>query len=301
MRNFWLMLFLTSFLALPISAKKEGRVATVSGSYLIDIPSYMSMDQAKQEALLKAQNRAIEDEFGSSMSTNTISWVENRDGDATTNVIAESQGQVKGVWLGDLEVPQYNQVLKDGKNWLEVKVKGRVRELITGGIQFEAKPLCIEPRKDRATTEFKSGQDFFLYFRSPADGYLTIFLLDNTSNQVYTMLPYRNSGEGSYRINHDEDYFLFAPSKAKEGDGPIDEFVITATEGKREEFNNLYVIFSPNIIYKVNSKVGQQQLTDELLLPSSLPFLDFNKWLIKYQQKDEDMQIMRIPIHIINQ
>lgn len=301
MRPYWLMLSLALFLALPVSAKKEGRVATVSGTYMIEIPSYMSLDQAKQEALLKAQNRAIEIEFGSTISTHVISWVENNGGEASSSVHAESQGQVKGVWLGDLEEPTYKQVLQDGKNWLEVKVKGKVRELITGGIQFEVMPLRIEPRKDRATSEFNNGQDFFLYFRSPTDGYLTVFLHDNTSNEVYTLLPYQSSGTGSYRINHDEDYFLFSPAMAKPEDGDVDEVVITATEGKPEEFNNLYVIFSPNIFYKVNSKTDRQRLTDDLMLPSSLPFKDFNQWLIKYQQKDEDMQIKRIPIHIINQ
>lgn len=301
MKFHWTILILATFLALPVSAKKEGRVETVSGTYLIEVPSYMSLDQAKQEALLKAQNQAIENEFGSSVSTYTISWVENRSGNANSSVHAESYGQVKGVWLGHLEAPEFKQVIQDGKNWLEVRVKGKVREMVTGGIQFEAQPLCIEPRKDRATTEFKNGQDFFLYFRSPADGYLTIFLLDDTVDEVYTMLPYQSSGAGSYRINHDEDYFLFAPSKARPEDGAVDELVITATDGKPEEFNNLYVIFSPNMFYKVNSTKGQQRLSDDLMLPSSLSFADFNKWLIKYQQKDEDMQIMRIPIHIINQ
>ena len=48
------------------------------------------------------------------------------------------------------------------------------------------------------------------------------------------------------------------------------------------------------------STKDQQKISDELVLPSSLPYKDFNKWLIKYQQKDEDMQVMRIPIHITN-
>ena len=295
-----LVLLLAAFLALPASAKKEGRVATVSGTFMIEIPSYMSLDQAKQQALLKAQNQAIENEFGSSITTTNVSWIENSSNKSDVKFHSFNQDQVKGVWLGDEAEPKFKQINQDGKNWLEVTVKGKVRELINAGIEFEAQPLCIEPRKDRATTEFKNGQDFFLYFRSPADGYLTVFLFDNTANEVYTMLPYQSSNLGHYRINHDEDYFLFAPSKAKPDDGPVDELVITSTEGKQEEFNDIYVIFSPNVFYKVNSTKEKQKLSDELILPSSLPFKDFNKWLIKYQQKDEDMQVMRVPIHITN-
>lgn len=296
-----LVLLLAAFLALPASAKKEGRVATVSGTFMIEIPSYMSLDQAKHEALVKAQNQAIENEFGSTNTNYTISWIDNNSNSSDVSVHSFNQGVVRGVWLGDEAEPIFKQIIQDGKNWLEVKVKGKVRELITAGIEFEAQPLCIEPRKDRATTEFKNGQDLFLYFRSPADGYLTVFLFDNTSNEVFTMLPYQSSSLGHYRINHDEDYFLFAPSKAKPDDGTVDELVITSTEGKTEEFNYIYVIFSPNAFYKVNSTKDQQKISDELVLPSSLPYKDFNKWLIKYQQKDEDMQVMRIPIHITNQ
>lgn len=296
-----LILSIVTVGALTAYAKKEGRVATVSGTYIIEIPSYMSLDQAKQEALLKAQNLAIENEFHSVVSRTTQTWIENIGGTSSAATHDESLGQVRGVWLGDEAEPQYKQITKDGKNWLEVTVKGKVRELITAGIQFEALPLCIEPRKDRSTREFKNGQDFFLYFRSPVDGYLTVFLLDNTSNNVYTMLPYQSSGLGAYRINHDEEYYLFSLLKARPDDGNVDEFVINSTKGKPEEFNNLYIIFSPNVFYKVNSTNAQHKLSEELILPSSLPFKDFNKWLIKYQQKDEDMQIMRIPIHIINQ
>ena len=297
----WFLLSLAAFLALTTSAKKEGREASVSGTFMIEIPSYMSLDQAKHEALVKAQNQAIENEFGSARTNYTISLIDNNNMSSDIKTHIFNHGMVRGVWLGDESEPKYKQIFQDGKNWLEVKVKGKVRELITAGIEFDAQPLCIEPRKDRATTEFKNGQDFFLYFRSPADGYLTGFLFDNTSNEVYTMLPYQNSNLGHYRINHDEDYFLFAPSKAKPDDGTVDELIITSTEGKQEEFNYIYVIFSPNVFYKVNSTKDQQRLSDELILPSSLPYKDFNKWLVKYQLKDEDMQVLRIPIHITNQ
>lgn len=46
------------------------------------------------------------------------------------------------------------------------------------------------------------------------------------------------------------------------------------------------------------STIGEKQLTDDLVIPSSLEYEDFNKWLMKCQQKDEEMEVRRIPIKI---
>ena len=89
-----------------------------------------------------------------------------------------------------------------------------------------------------------------------------------------------------------------APSKAHPDDGLVDEVVLTCSEENKEELSEIYVVFSPNFYAKVGSKRGQQQLTEDLVLPSSLDYHSFNKWLIKYQQKDDAMQIKRIPLQI---
>ena len=114
------------------------------------------------------------------------------------------------------------------------------------------------------------------------------------------MLPYQSSGKGSFAITHDKEYYLFSAAKADPADGEVDEVVLTCTEGNTEEYNNLYVIFSPNNYAKISSKVGQKQLSDDLIVPSSLDYKEFNAWLTKYQQKDEQMQVERIPIRIEN-
>ena len=127
-------------------------------------------------------------------------------------------------------------------------------------------PIRYKPDKELATDVFKNNDDFFLYFKSPVNGYLTIFLFDIAANQAYCMLPYQDSGSGSYPITFGQDYYFFSPNKYG----------------------------------RALSKNDQQQRDDGLVIPSSLDYKDFNKWLMKCQQKDEEMEVRRIPIKIIN-
>lgn len=296
-----LLILITIFSwALCINAQEKGKIKTVEDSYLYEIPSNVSYAQACQFALVKAQNAAIEKEFGASISQNNVVLISNENGQSSTSFHSMTSDQVRGVWLGDVAEPKYEHILDGGRDLLKVTVKGKIRELVTAGITFEAKPLRVHPDKKLASDTFKHGEDFFLYFKSPVDGYLTVFLFDILTNQVYCILPYQSSGKGSFPITHDKDYYLFSTAKANPDDGEVDEVVLTCSEGNTEEYNNLYVIFSPNNYAKISAKVGQKQLSDDLIVPSSLDYKEFNSWLTKYQQKDEQMQVERIPIRIEN-
>ena len=290
---------LLSLCFLTASAGNEkSREKTVGGTFLMEVPSYMSLEQAKREAIIKAQNQAIEEAFGSSVSSSNRATIKNIDGRSETSFMSISEGKVRGVWLGDKEEPKFERVLQDGRDWLRVTVKGVAREIVSAGVEFITKTLRYKPDLELEASTFKNNDDFFLYFRSPTDGYLTVFLFDITTNQVFCMLPYQSSGKGAYSITRDEEYYLFAPNKAKPDDGQVDEFVLTCTEPNIEELSELYVIFSPNYYAKVGAQKEKQQLTDDLMLPSSLDYKDFNKWLLKYQQKDEAMQVKRIELLI---
>jgi len=296
-----LLILITAFSwALCVSAQEKGKVKTVEATYLYEIPSNVSYAQACQIALAKAQNAAIEEAFGSINSSNNIVVINNDNSDSKTSFHSETSNQVKGVWLGDISEPKYERVLYEGRDLLKVSVKGKARELVAAGVEFEALPLRRHPEKGDAADTFKSGDDFYLYFRSPTDGYLTVFMYNILDNEVLYLLPYQSSGQGSFPITHDKEYYLFSEAKATPEGGAVDELAITCAEGRNEEYNDIYVIFSPNSYAKTSAKVGQQKLTDELIIPSSLSYKDFNSWLTKYQQKDEQMQVRRIPIRIEN-
>ena len=286
--------------ALSISAQENSRAKTAKGSYTYEIPKSMSYEQACQAALIKAQNDAIAEAFGLSMSESNDIFISNIDGKSSTSFHSTSQGSVRGVWLADETAPKYEKFLQDGRDWVKVTVKGKAREIVSAGIDFEVAPIRYKADKELATDVFKNGDDFFLYFKSPVDGYLTVFLFDIAAGEAFCLLPYQDSGKGAYPIKFNEEYYFFSTNHAQAGEGKVDELVMTCAEGKPEEYNQLFIVFSPNPYAKKMATTGQKQLTDELVIPSSLEYKDFNKWLMKCQQKDEQMEVRRIPIKIIN-
>lgn len=280
-------------------ADNKGKVVTVEATYSLEIPPYMSYDQACREGIVKAKNQAIDSVFYSVLSGFDEVTVKNTNANSEVSLLSIHRSQVKGVWLGDLAKPQFKRVLADdGRDFLYVTVKGKVRELKSAGIQFEALPLRVKPDLKLQTNTFKNGDDFFLYFRSPVNGFLTVFLFDTNLNEVCYMLPYQSSGEGYYAITHDVQYTFFSTDKAKPDDGEIDEFVMTCSDGNKEEYDELYVVFSPNKYVKKPSTLEKKQLGNDLILPDRMDYEGFNKWLTEYQQIDEDMQIARIPIRV---
>ena len=298
MKHLFILITVFSW-ALCINAQEKGKVKTVEADYLYEIPSNVSYAQACQIALIKAQNTAIEEAFGSINAGKNTVVIDNKDGESKTMLHSEMSNEVRGVWLGDINEPKYERILEDGRDLVKVTVKGKVRELVAAGIEFDANPLRRHPEKGDESDTFKDGDDFYLYFKSPTDGFLTVFMHSILDNDVFYLLPYHSSGKGSFSITHDKEYYLFSEAKASSEDGQVDEIVITCAEGHPEEYNDLYVIFSPNDYSKINSKVGQQKITDELILPSSVSYKEFNSWLMKYQQKDVQMQVKRIPIKIV--
>ena len=299
MKRILTLLMLFSWV-LPFCAQENSREKSAKGSYTYEIPKSMSYEQACQAALIKAQNDAIAEAFGLSVGEENTIFISNIDGKSNTSFHSATQGSVRGVWLADEKAPEFEKFLQDGRDWVKVTVKGKVREIVNAGIDFEVAPIRYKADKELATDVFKNGDDFFLYFKSPVDGFLTVFLFDITAGEAFCLLPYQDSGKGAYPIKFNEEYYFFSPPHAKADDGKVDELVMTCAEDKPEEYNQLFIVFSPNPYAKKMATSEQKQLTDELMTPSSLEYKDFNKWLMRCQQKDEQMEVRRIPIKIRN-
>ena len=198
-----LLILITIFSwALCASAQEKAKVKTVEDSYLYEIPSNVSYAQACQFALVKAQNAAIEKEFGTSVSQNDVVLISNENGQSSTSFHSMTSGQVRGVWLGDVAEPKFERVLHEGRDLLKVTVKGKIRELVTAGVEFEAKPLRVQPDKKLASDTFKNGEDFFLYFKSPVSDPERVYGCAGTYHQAAsgyhdTVLRQRTAADGN--------------------------------------------------------------------------------------------------------
>ena len=282
---FFLILF--TFSAAAFSQKTE----KVTATYTYYAPEHISQAEAKRIALDRAKITAIADAFGTIVTQSNTNVVSVQNGKTEERFFSLGGSEVKGEWIETLKDPVYDIRYEGDMLVVSVEVTGRIREIVGAGIDFTAKVLRNGVEEKFESTEFRSGDDLFLYFKSPVDGYLTVYLLDETSGDVFCLLPYRASGEGAYRIEHDRSYVLFSSKHELNNPGDVDEYNMTCNSDK--EYNDVYVIFSPNAFAKANANETMSEV-----LPRQLSFEDYQKWLAKLRKKDKDACVKKIEIQI---
>ena len=162
-------------------------------------------------------------------------------------------------------------------------VKGKARELISAQVNFIAEPLRNHPERADMATEFKDGNDLYLYFRSPIDGYVAVYLLPG-DGEAFCLLPYQRAQSGVQQVKANCDYVFFSVEKAPQADKAlVDEYVLTAS--RAVEHNVLYVLFSKQPFYKASDESLEHSL------PRSLSEADFLKGLGSSRLHDLNLQL----------
>ena len=266
------------------------RTERVHAEYTYHAPENVTLEAAKRTALERAKIQAIADEFGTTVSQTNTTFITNRNGESNTDFQSLGGSEVKGEWIETIGEPEYSINYEQGMLVVAVKVNGRIREITTAQIDFKAEVLCNGTDLKFARTDFRSGDDLYLYFQSPVDGYLAVYLLDDAAQMVYCLLPYKSSSEAVSSVEHDKPYIFFSAKHAGDKGHLVDEYTMTCAQP--QEQNTIYVIFSPNEFAKANS-----QNVDELL-PQELSFEDFQKWLAKGRNRDWKMTIKTMGILI---
>lgn len=273
--------------AVAFSQKTE----KVTATYTYHAPENVTLEEAKRTALDRAKISAIADAFGTLVTQNNSTVTTNKNGQTDSRFLSLGGSEVKGEWIETIKDPIYNIRYEGNMLIVSVEVVGRIREIVSAGIDIIAKILRNGTDEKFESSEFRNGDDMFLYFKSPVDGYLTVYLLDETSQEVFCLLPYKASGEGAYRIEHDRPYILFSAKHELENPNIVDEYNMTCNG--ETEFNDIYVIFSPNQFTKANS----QETADEVL-PRQLTYENFQKWLVKLRKKDKGVVVNKKQIDI---
>lgn len=267
-------------LALPTLAQ---RTEKVRAEYIYHAPENISLEEAKRIALERAKIQAIADEFGTIVSQSNTTLVSNRNGESSTDFFSLGGSEVKGEWIETIGQPSYDISYEQNMLVVKVTVSGRIREMISAQIDIKAEVLCNGTDLKFARTDFKNGDDLYLYFQSPIDGYLAVYLLDEVSQMVYCLLPYKSSSEAVIPIEHDKPYIFFSAKHAGDKAHLVDEYTMTCNSSV--ERNTIYVIFSPNEFAKANSNNVEE------LLPQELSFEEFQEWLSKGRKRDKDMNV----------
>lgn len=273
-----------------INAQKTQKV---TASYTYYAPENVTLEEAKRTALDRAKLSAIEEAFGTLVTQSNSTVICSENGNTESQFLSLGGSEVKGEWIETTKEPEYNIKYEGDMLVVSVEVSGRIREIINAGVDFIAKILRNGRDERYESHDFRSGDDMFLYFKSPVDGYLAVYLLDETTQEVFCLLPYKASGDGAYTIEHDKPYVFFSSKNVTTNPELVDEYTMTCS--REVEINDIYVIFSQNSFSKANSVDSKGDL-----LPRYLRYKDFQKWLTNVKRKDTKLRTMDIGIRITN-
>jgi hypothetical protein len=266
----------------------------------------MTSDQCKQKAIDQAKINAIENAFGSVvMEGNSLYTLNKETGtkiefNQVFNSISEIY--VNGEWVKDIEPNIEERITKNNEIFYKCKVKGLVREIKNNPAKFISKPLSCE-NLPCVTEVYKNGQDFYLYFKAPNDGYVSVYADIPSEKTTYRLLPYKNDkNNGSYKVKADSEYFFFSTKKpTMDLVSSIDELKWTLSENVSIETNKLFIFYSPNqsIVKPIltNEKIYQKQ-NEGLDTPLNLKTEEFQKWQQSLRRQNPDIQLLTIYITI---
>lgn len=284
------LLVLTAFVVVQAQPAQP-----IRGEYSGHMNPKLSEEENIRYAFQQARIAALGREFGMLIGETNVSTQRSVGGEAVTDFLSVGLDQVKGEWIKDtgrIESPviEYDRATK---LWsIYVWVEGLARPITRAGIDFTA--LLLQRYSDRedpkryATDSFFDGDSFYLYFCSPVDGYLTVYLV--SGGTAYCLLPYENDRSGRVKVDAGREELFFAVKDPLTGQA--DGYYTMTCDGEAEE-NRFYVIFSPEKFVK--AKDNGVFYDEETLRPRNLPIADFERWLAKNQLHDKEMAVKMIP------
>lgn len=285
-------LVLLIMMLLSIASGYAQRTAKVTATYTYYAPETMSIEEAKRTALDRARIQAIADEFGIIVSQSTSTIISNNNGESDTHFFSLGGSDVKGEWIETIGEPSYEISFDNHFLLVKCTVEGKARETVSARTDFEAKPLRNGTDPRFASVDFMQGDDLYLYFRSPVDGHLAVYLLDEKEQKVYCMLPYKRDPVACVNVKANKEEIFFSIDEAeKQQRHIVDEYVLSCDHDK--EFNTLYILFSPNDIGKRN---GFENSSEDK--PDNIGIKEFKQWISKTLTKDHNLQYKEINISI---
>lgn len=261
-------------------------IKKVHGEDTYVVPETVTLAEGKRTAIERAKINALSKKFGTIVTQAQGSIVENRSGKSFASFMSVGETLTKGEWLETIGEPELEVQYKNDLLSVTAKVVGRARELKTAKVDFKARLLG---RGDVEKVEYEDGEDFFLSFESPVDGYLAVFLIDEHHN-ANRLFPYQAAEGKGVKMTHGEKYTLF---KGDEDDQITDRIVMKANA--EVEQNIVYIVFSPKPFslasgFSNKEKIGDGKLKD-YELPSKISYREFVTWINKCRILDEEMRV----------
>ncbi len=264
------------------SSAQNVKTVKVAATEQIEIEDGMTIEEAKYLTLIKAREKALEEAFGRDIYQGNVMNIDERSGELTS----VSESYVKGSWVSTKSESCEKIVDPRSNNiWMRCSVEGRAKALTKPPVYFIAEPLDC-PEKRCKTAAFLNDEDFYLYFRSPVNGYVAAYFM--MEDKVQCLLPYDGMEGSSKHVEADKEYLLFSEK------GAPDYFMFT---DKKIEANLLIVIFSPYDFSKPILNKGKPT-SDHYELPKELSIEEFQKWLGRQRAAYEELEVKNIIVTI---
>lgn len=274
-------LAIASIISLGIVHAEAQRTATVSAKYdyVLGENDNVTIRQAKIKAVDMARSEAIKNEFGMLVASDYINTEVGANDEFSSYFMNETSTSVKGEWLGDETEPKVEMQLDpNGDLHFIAEVKGKAREIVRAKTDLKWDVQRNVGGKKTNADEFDNKERFFVNFKSPADGYLAIYLITG-DDETSCLLPYKSDTSGRFQIKGGEEYALFDKSL-----NPKADYYRFSTQLPKEA-NQLVVLYSPHPFTKCTDTSKDPKR------PNVLSQKDFAKWLLKMQRADNELVV----------
>ena len=277
-----LLLAIAAAVSVGVTAFAQ-KAKTVTAEYIYQIPDNVAPEAAKSTALERAKLQAIADEFGTTVTQSTSVSVTVDNTHTSSSFTSLGGSEVKGEWIETIGTPIFEFITKGTALAVKVKVKGKIRELLSERIPVKIRTFRNGLDDCNESSDFMAGDALYMSFSAPASGYLAVYLVDASDN-VFCLLPYQGQTDGFYHTTANRRHWLFCKDHADETDKAIVDELILDTDRPTER-NRLIAIFSPNKFFKaVDTKIQDD-------LPRSLTYPEFTDWLSNIKKKDVTLAV----------
>ena len=258
------------------------RVATVCGEYRYTVPGEIPLNRAKQIAIDKARNEAIANEFGQVVSQSTSTTIHSSGTQSSVQSDSYASTESKAIWLSDTKEPEVSIAYENDVMVITASVCGKARELKTAEVELRMQVVSNGIETER----FKNNEKVAIHFKSPVNGYVSIFFRDDNAGMIYCMMPYENEDGTAREVKSNKEYIYLS---TEDPIYPYQEETILVTD-KTVEFDTFILVFSKKDFSMPSSEAGE-------FVPE-LSVEDFQKWLRKNRINDETMQTIEKSIQI---
>ena len=282
MQKYIVLLFLSIVSIIKISASD---ICQVEGNSTYKSSESESLLEAKNKALQMAIEDALARKFGKTIIDRKIMINDLKNGEHESDFTSLSSSEVRGEWLETIGDPIYGIGFNGKQYVIKVKVKGLAREISPEKIDIVTHVLRNGIQDSAEDDHFNAGDNMYVSFKTPVNGYITIYYVDKDKN-VYRLLPYTYRDEASIKVKAGQRYVFF--NRAHNTlDGIASHEVMEYSMDCEDEIesNMLYVVFSPNKFSKAMDS------NDGYNVPNSLTFKDFQKWLTDRRKNDKMMNV----------